>query len=548
MFCPECGQKLDTDSTFCSNCGANVTNLNEPDINQNTNVSKKAPFDFKKSLKYVIPAAVLLVVALICIIAPPAKTASAVPAAENNYFQANTESETLYFNKANEKFEYEADYINEYVSMNGSMLIALENDGEFKLEILPVKGSALNVAEAAGSYNCAFSDNGKGVLYLKDTTTDSNSQINTGTLTHYYNGKTTVVAEDVLDDALCISPDGRTYAYITDYSNGDFTCYYSVNGGAVKELGENKRPIAISNNARFIYYAVTPSFEDESKLTIYVKSLRDDVELCEIENSSIYVTCMFNADYSEFIYSFDNKSYISVNGKDKQKLGNREMYGLLHRIGSQVRYVSYPFQGFGTVYNTATFAGTAMLTSDSSVVYLNKEYEAVKIASDIENLDITADGKTLIYISDDKLYITEVGVDASEKTEKINVSGEVVTMDMSADGKLLYYINSDDELYCLKGSNYSKSEKIADDVYNVYSFDGNSSNFFFLTDYNEGSGTLFVSKNGGDRKKVEGGAETIKITTNGANTYVYANYDDNLCDLYVIEGIKLKQLTTDIEY
>lgn len=556
MFCPECGERIDAYAVFCNHCGTNLMRFKASSSGRRTNAGSKIHFDLKQALKYVIPAALLSIVILILIVAAPDTPANALPMFANKFYQVNSDTEVLFFNSANDKFQYETSTGTIYQSLDGSMLLpVMDFDGsndklltEYQLVILQAKGKTVEVTNEASGRECAFSDNGKGVLYLKDTEPDSSGDCHIGTLMHYFNGKTTAVADEVVDYALCISPNGRTIAYIKYYSDGEFTSYYSVNGGAPRKLGENLLPLAISDNAKFIYYAKVYSLDDED-VVLYVKTSKNNIKLGEIDTGSTHITCLFNNDYSELIYSFDNKSYITVDGKDKQKLGNREMHGMLQRKGAQAKSESFPFLGFRMVYSMDTFAGTAMQTSDYEIVYLNNNYEVSKIASDVMQYAVAVDGKTLAYISDGSLYVAKIGPDAAENAIEIDSMEDVTEIDISADGSLLYYINSEDELYCLKGKDFSKSKKIADDVYNAgYCFDGDNSNFFFLVDFIKDSGTLYVSKNGGERKRVAGSTDTAKLISNGIKTYVYANAEDGLCDLYTIEGTELKLLASGIKY
>jgi hypothetical protein len=86
------------------------------------------------------------------------------------------------------------------------------------------------------------------------------------------------LASNVLaaDNYICISPDGKSVGYIGDYEffmdsyvnvpSDEFIGYVYVDG-EIMELGEQCYPVALSNNADFLYY-----FEvNDAGTDLYVK-------------------------------------------------------------------------------------------------------------------------------------------------------------------------------------------------------------------------------------------------------------------------------------
>lgn len=98
-------------------------------------------------------------------------------------------------------------------------------------------------------------------------------------------------------------------------------------------------------------------------------------------------------------------------------------------------------------------------------LYLYQNGETAKLASDVSWMDVSGDGKYVIWESggvDSKLYVQ----DTAMKEDKIRLESDVTALyDYSENLDTIVY-EKDDNLYVLK--NLEEKEKIASDVYDVY--------------------------------------------------------------------------------
>lgn len=98
-------------------------------------------------------------------------------------------------------------------------------------------------------------------------------------------------------------------------------------------------------------------------------------------------------------------------------------------------------------------------------LYLYQKGESQKIASDARNLQVSADGKYILWQTDGKLYVQNTNL----KSDKVKLDSNVSNIyGVSEDfGTIVYQKN--DNLYVMKGMN--ESEKIASDVCDVFVYD-----------------------------------------------------------------------------
>ena len=58
-------------------------------------------------------------------------------------------------------------------------------------------------------------------------------------------------------EGICLSPDGKTVTYISDYDDKDdeFNGYIKVGSRAPDRIGKNMAAVAVSNGGKHLYYA-----------------------------------------------------------------------------------------------------------------------------------------------------------------------------------------------------------------------------------------------------------------------------------------------------
>lgn len=100
-----------------------------------------------------------------------------------------------------------------------------------------------------------------------------------------------------------------------DENTYEFTGYIKNREKSPESFGKNKLCIAISNNAKYIYYAKLDCETDTESL--YVKKGNNETKLCrELRDitgfylNSNYSHAIFNSDYSQVIFNSEGKSYM----------------------------------------------------------------------------------------------------------------------------------------------------------------------------------------------------------------------------------------------
>lgn len=364
-----------------------------------------------------------------------------------------------------------------------------------------------------------ISDDGTGLAYVRDVD-DSGGEL------YLYDSKTKkskVIAKDVYDQSLCLSPDGDTIAFVAEYDNDyEFRSYLSVNKKDPEPIGKGLLPVAVSNDASYLYYL------DESKL--YVKTKKDLQKLTNYFSGDM----MLNQSYSQALFRDDSKTYLSIKGGEKQKISNDRVYGVITADTIITHYVSTPSSL--KIIGIDSFQDK-LLDMDGDGYYLNSKLETHQVFDyHIDYHQVSEDGKSLIYSKYDSLYlVSDLGNSKSipkQIAKDIDIEGFVASKDLS----YIYYTNYDDELLCIKAS--GKPKKIADDVEDSdYYLDTTDDTLYFLVDASYGTGTLYYSQSGGAKKKIKG-AEDVSLGAISHRYYYTLENDEETLDLYLLKGGK----------
>lgn len=330
------------------------------------------------------------------------------------------------------------------------------------------------------------------------------------------------VTDDVyVSGGVVFSQDGKIVAYLADYeSSTDFKGYYCTIGKKPVELGKEKRIVAIGNKAKYIYY------QDDDRL--YVKKGKKDGEKLASDISST-VYAFINADGSEFMFTYDDKTYITVKGKEKVKVCNTELDGMLL---PQDAVCNYYKSGRVRVYEFGVKSFAKQVFLNGSDLYYVKKLEATKVSGGIYDPVLSKDGKTIIYLSSSQEVCKMTDFAKGGKKTTLSKDAEAVEFQTDLDCKKIYFVNKDDELYYIKGK---KAKKVSDDAENfVLSPDG--SYVYFVLDKED----LYCSKNGGKKSKMKS-FENIDIVGNCYFAYCSVRDDDGISILR-IDGKKLKEV------
>lgn len=347
--------------------------------------------------------------------------------------------------------------------------------------------------------------NGEGTLFLLDIKSKKAKEI----------------ADDVRVGTVVLSPNGKTVAFVGDYDDAEnFKGYYSVNGKDPVEVGKEKRVFAIADKAAYIYY------QDGDR--IYVQKGKKDGEKLATDISS--VSAYFNADLSQMIYTNDGKSYITDNGKEKVKLSNDEMYGLVDTRND----VSFSYSAGNCsveVYGVKEFA-KQLIQTGSDIAYVKPSFETVKVASNVGEYYLSENGKKLLFVGSKEEVISVTDFAAGGKKTELTNDAEVKSFYTDKDCKYVYFVNKDKELHYINGK---KTKKVGDDITDVtISVDGS---ICYFVEENE---TLYYTKKGSKKEKVKE-SDSISCITLLEKTIANVREDDT-STFYIVNKKSLKEV------
>ena len=485
--------------------------------------SKLKSLPLKKILMIAIPVVVIIIAVIIIL---PMLSNSGGTALKNNISFFTDKGIVVVSGDNNPKFTIDGEIEDYQKSMDGSkaaVLIDYKNNTGGELWFVTTS-ACYRIADDVLEFE--LSDSGSGIAYLTDY--DSRNDVATLYLYDTASKKATKVTEDAFYDGysgmmgICISPNGRSVSYITDYDerNEEFTGYIQIDGKSPEKLGKNTFAIAVSDGGRHLYYAKLS--DNGYSASFHVRSGRNDVRL--VSDASTGQSIMFNKDYSEVLYTVEDRTYIYRTGNsERERVGNQPITRLVVPRGTQTGGTS----GLAsiTVYGLRNFNSFVALTNEG-LVHINSKLESNRISSSSDYgryAVISSDGKTLLFINNNghlsAIDPTKPGAERREVAK--NVTSYVAT----SDAKTIYYINDDDELYCVKGN--GAPTKISDDASRmVLSYNG--SRLFFLVDYRSNrGGELYTSNNGGRRMGIPGADETMSLWVTPANVF-YINRDDEV--------------------
>ena len=378
-------------------------------------------------------------------------------------------------------------------------------------------------------YAFMLSDTGNGIAYF----TDYDNRDQTAFLYLYdTSGKSSALAtEDAFYNGysqmpgVAISPNGKTIAYVADYDSryDEFTSYIKIDGKAAEKLGDETFAVAISDGGSHQYYV---SFNRDGNPSLNVRSGRNENRLA----SDMYrLELMFNKDYSEVIFEYDSRSYISKNGSERDRISGSPINTIILPRGTQQGYSYNSFFNISTsisVYGMRNLSDFVARTGNG-ISYYDRALEANSISgtSSYTRAEISSDGKTLYYINDSGRLSSIDPTNPSAVRSEIDRG--VVSFASSTDGKSIYYVNTEYELFYASGGGTPK--RISDDVYAdslTITYNGNRA--FFLVDYRQSrGGDLYFSNNGGNRTKVSGAEEVMELLTTPTSVF-YGNRDYQL--------------------
>jgi hypothetical protein len=552
MKCQSCGHENEEGVRFCAACGQKAPE-NQPEAaqqQQQAPENQPAPVQpppmqpmpeyqpapaaakpasalpIKKILLFAVPA--VIIVLLLAIVVPNLLNCSGSSGVKDSIYFFSDGDSIIVSGNNNAKFSIDGESVRSTQrSMDGSKAVILTDydydDGGTLW--LVTTNSYTKISDDVLAYQ--LSDSGSTVVYFTNYDDDDY----TAELYSYDTAakKSTRITDSAMFEGggymtgVCISPNGKTVAYISDYNieKDSLAGYIKSEGKNAEKFGDNMfAAVAVSDGAKHIYYA---KMNKDGGGSLHVRSGRNDNRI--IADLSSSASLLLNRDYSQAIFNLDGKAYITQNGGERAKVGNSAINSIILPRGSQARSIGGDTGGV-TVYGVGSFANVLVSTGDG-IFFIDRQFEASKISGSAayNGRSISKDGKSLLYITtNDNLSVIDPANPSAERKE---LAKKVDAFVASGDGKLIYYVNEDEELWCIKGN--GTPVKISDDVaYNYLALAYNGNKVFFLVDYSySNGGTLYYSDNGGKRVKVAGADDVSRVWATPANIF-YTTVDDDV--------------------
>lgn len=481
MFCNQCGKPLPEGAMFCPECGA--VREKEPDTVQesvkkeepvqapapmqntafnpipaeNKEKQKKKGFPFKILVPAALVFAVLIAI-LVIFLTGSRKTGMDTYADRKDYIES-------YWSFENGM--YDGEILSSRGLTNGECSIFVYADDKslyyMKSDLVP----ELVVDEYVATY--AVSYTGEYIAYV---VADNMME---GDLYLYCvkDGKITQIDTDVFPGYICLSPEGKAIAYLKDYESYTENDLY-IGGIGIKNQkvdDDGSMPVAISNNGKTFYY-----IDDSSKLYIY--NGKDSEKVSSSGCSNFFV----NKDVSEILYTKDGKTYYHTpRMEDPVKISDAE----LHKVVVPENVISFEDVRVGaTIMGLKSLKGSILAQSGSLYWFNDKGTDTIKICSTLYDYQVSADGRSILFIKSGDLYrIKKIGdnMEAELLYDKEYVDYVVANDDLSK-----IYIVVGEELLYLKGKN--KTERITNDL-------SQDDYYTYVVAYNESMKKIFFIEN-----------------------------------------------------
>ena len=416
----------------------------------------------------------------------------------------------------------------EMTSMDGSVMVfIISEEKDDKTEEIVYYTDGKEVRKIATEVSdLIIAPNGKSCVYLMK---DEENEEHTAYKLFLYNfkgGEGVQVSKKVpSSSAYTISADGESVLYNEYVSGSTDTKMYLYKDGASEPLGKNLIPMGVSEDAKYVYYY------DVEKNVTYVRNAKDE----RIKIANEQCALIFNYDGSEVLTQTDNGVYVMKDGDEATRT----------KIAKKISSVS--FQGVAGMaqssskagyYGVKTFAGMSYVDyddGDKKLYRLDKNYERIEIAKDVEDLQLSGDGSKLYLVRDDDLYCGKPNGDASDFDR---IAADVDSYKISQDGSICYYLDDDDTLYYVDGS--KTGAKIAEDV-DIYCVTADGY-VLFITDRSSETyeGTLYSAYKDGGKERVADDVYSVYATNHGTYYKTKEVSGDGTSTTYTVYGASKK--------
>ncbi|MCR4600012.1 MAG: zinc-ribbon domain-containing protein [Acetatifactor sp.] len=408
-------------------------------------------------------------------------------------------------------------------------------------------------------YDCVISDDGK-LLFFPDKFERSDDGVNL-----FVRKLTNLKKEPVKMDSSVETYYVNDKATLVTYRKTTTDLYqYNVKKQDKEKIASEVSEFRVNDDGSRVVYR-------KSTGELYVWN-RKDSEKIDSEVSRL------QAVYDKTIYYVkDGTLYKKVGSKDKEKIASDvssvvRVYesGQVYYVKSDDGKVLYYFDGkesskvlenFGSTYGSTTKNPMLIVSAKESEDDLMPKYYLV-VKKDANEMDYEKVG-SVRFQSEGKFvyFIADMNNDGDEgDLYKASISGTKLGKADKVDSDVstrLLSLNSDDKIYYAKdvkngtGDLYVNKKKLDSDVYvGRVSYSKKTKQFFYLTDYSNGKGTLKVGKSKG--KKVMDDVSRFVVLPDGKVLFLY-DYSTKYYkgELYLYKGgkpVKLDDEVSDILY
>ena len=332
--------------------------------------------------------------------------------------------------------------------------------------------------------------------------------------------KSSKIASNVHSGYVCLSPNGKSVAYVKNYeSDSDNDLYLSVGGKEGNKIArEGCLPVAVSDDGKKLFYFKVD--EDDYSYDLQYYNGKESTKIAGDVSSAMYT----NKDVSELMYYKDGKTYYF---NTKKKEAQRASGSYLRKLGNQT--TTGIVNSLSTTYNVDSLTN-AFYSADGSIVWLSRDgSETTKVTSKYDDYAVSEDGRTLVYVNKGSLYKAEK-FSANAEPKQLCEDQEAIGIVASSDLSRIYLITEDKELYYYRDKKHVI--KISNDLESRWevAYNETDQRVYFID-----NDDLYSAATNNKKKKVESDVE--EVDSNG-DFVVYSVDDGDTIYLLTKNGAK----------
>ena len=535
MFCPKCGTWMPEDVPTCLQCGAKneyftggsqrAEDAPEDMLFRGADAVQAAPVEPKQGReerKMVVAMAVLAAVIAVFVMIFVVGDVGTDSRKVNLFYSAFDYSHFLFFNAKGEMKAIEGISGNTFVSESGDRTRAVYiNPTDATLYYIDSRLKPLEITGRA--VQAQFSLTGERFAYL----TDSDARFSGLYIYDIKKKKSRRISSDVYSDFICLSPNGKSVAYMKNYLHLYNNELYLCSGGKESILVERDGciPVAVSNDGKTLFY-IRPHrqvSDDGYTCDLYYFDGKDSVQISEdIEFYQMFT----NRSVSELLYNKDSQTYyFSV------EQGETKCVGQNHLIMMASDTTAYMDNQIAIICDLDTLTN-AFYRDGDSVIWLDKEgLQPVNIASGDVDYEVSEDGRTMVYLSDGSLYQVH-DVSADTEAELLYEGLAATELVASADLSHIYLITKDNELYHYHDSGHvtELSDDLQSDWGLAAAYSEIDKKIYFIED-----GTLYCASATDNKKQVAQDVQSV-FADNGSVMYYMNSKEESAYYLVTKHG------------